>query len=768
MIFSKLSKYFPLIILGLFPVLVAATIGVWEQNEITAPITIYVFLANFVYFITLITTLLYTVVKKISLRRYPDLKSSLYLTLTRAFAYATILPAVMVAIIASLGINIGLRGSIDNEFFDQMQVAGDAVNSYFDFKTEELRIVSNEITDEIQTLFINNINVDEGTLRQNLQELQIDPIVERYFIINNQCEVISRGNDSYIFYYDEPPVNYFNALLFSSQQNFENSCSEPIDSEENPNLTFSIWDGQLGPKGIIYQIPNSYQLYSVTRISLTNFNLFLYVSIGLIETLVDLQQSISDESTIITGEFPQLLETLFIYSIILLSGGALLIFIAVPQGLIFANRISKPVINLAVAARKIGEGNLKTKFSTSGSDEIAFFSRIFKEMVEKLDSSINKEISTRNLAESREREFREVLTNVTSGVIGLDTYQNIIFINDSAMEKLNLGNDQEAINLVLENPLHKHVSDFVPIVQELNQSHENTATKKLQITHGNNLELLLLVRVAKRVDENGILEGYVITFDDITDLVNAEQKSAWASVAQQIAHEIKNAFTPVSGALDLLRDNIEMNVEKEKVKQMEKYVGIVEESMHGLLRISKEFSEFAKLPDPILEVEDLNAVCNSARINELHRGNNVEIELENMLASNYIHLDKQLFRQVMINLLKNSQEGIHARQRIKPDEPFNPKIKIILEESPSEVLVKVMDNGIGFSKNIKLTEYKKPFVTFNKERGSGLGLAYTDRIVDGHFGKLTLDFAPEFEGDFHQGALVTIHLPKIPNRFQLH
>ncbi|MCY4445544.1 MAG: HAMP domain-containing protein [Rhodobacteraceae bacterium] len=765
-IVASISKSFPLFVLGLLPVIVGSTLLIWDQADIAAPESIYIILVNFVYIITLIMVLLYTLIKKFNLQRNPDVKSSLYLTLTRAFAFVTIIPSVMLAIIASLGINIGLRGNIANEFVDEMKVAGDAVISYFDIKAAELQNYNSEIALALERIFFFNQDISEGELRKAFQDLQSDFRIGKSFIIDSDCNIVARGVNSYLFDFTDPPTNFLRELPTLDQQNLSlSNCGEILDRNSFSNLEYIVWNQRNSPKGIIYQLPNSSQLHSVTHLRYSN-NYFLFVSTELIQTLVDLQKSISEESTIITGEVPQLIETLLNYSIILLAGGALLIFIVVPQGLLFANRINKPVKNLAIAARKIGEGDLKTKFSTEGSDEIALFSRIFKEMVEKLDHSINREISIRMLAESREREFREVLSNISSGVIGLDVQHNVIFINNFAIEKLNLGGNlprNAPISFLYTQPLSQLVPEFVPIVDELYQSHDKTIDRKLEFAHDNYVRSLL-IKAAKRFDKNGEPEGYVIAFDDISDLVNAEQKSAWASAAQQIAHEIKNAFTPVSGALDLLRDNINTKIKEAKIQQMEKYVDIVEESMHGLLRISQEFSEFAKLPEPTLELANIVKVCESARDNELHRGENMSILIENNLKSNMLLFDWDLMRQVMVNLLKNAREGINARMKLNPKDPIAPLIKIVLEETEGEVLINVLDNGIGFSRNLKMSEYKKPFVTFNKENGSGLGLAFTDRIIDGHDGRITLGHASPFGDDSHSGAHIIIHLPNLTHK----
>ncbi len=753
----------PKIILGMFPILVGATIFVWEKGDIAALESIGIILIDFVYLITLIAFLLYTIVKKASIRRNPDLKSSLYLTLTKAFALVTILPSTMLAGIASLGINIGLTGDVAYKFFDEVQVAGDTVISYFDIRVEELKTDSIKLATQLNRYYSVQPYIDVGELRRWFQSLTVETGSGKSFIIDSNCEIVVRGAQSYLYDFTKPPANYMGALAAQDDgiASFS-SCAEELDREAFPNLTYSVGYDRFTAVVLVYQLPDSNQLHALTRLRVRG-DQYLHLTIELIETLVDLQQSVAKDSVVFTGKVPELIRTLFNFSIILLAGGALLIFIVVPQGLIFANRISRPVKNLAQAAREIGEGNLQAKISTEGSDEIALFSRVFKEMVQKLDRSINDEIKARNTAQSLARELREVLANVTSGVIGLDTHQNVIFINKSALQKLRLS----TFLPTSDTGEHSHlmhlselVPEFVPILDGLAHSSDSTANAKLQLTRDDYIDHFL-IKIAKRKDDKETLEGFVIAFDDVTELVNAERKAAWASVAQQIAHEIKNAFTPVSGALELLRDQVGTKFDENQIKPIVKYVDIVEDSMLGLLHISKEFSEFAKLPDPKLESVDLYEVCESARNAELHRGEEIPIELINNLESNHAHIDRILFRQVMINLLKNSREGICARKRREAETPFDPLIRILLEDENGTIRISVLDNGIGFSKNVRFSEYKKPFVTFNKESGSGLGLAYSDRIVEGHNGRLRLGIAPLFVGDTHRGALVTIDLPRL-------
>ena len=136
------------------------------------------------------------------------------------------------------------------------------------------------------------------------------------------------------------------------------------------------------------------------------------------------------------------------------------------------------------------------------------------------------------------------------------------------------------------------------------------------------------------------------------------------------------------------------------------------------------------------------------------------IKVESSLEHSNINLDRELFYQMLTNLLKNSREGIDTRKEKFPDHKFDPQIRMMLQEQDSWILISILDNGAGFPSNLDLSEFKKPFITF-REGGTGLGLAYAERIVEGHGGELKLGKSPSFDDDNHQGAMVQVRLPKM-------
>lgn len=765
-LFALVSKWFSYILLAFFPVIVGATVIVWEDIEqgISTRLAVIV-LVDFVYVIAIVSALCYKIVQNFGYQRDPEVKNPLNLTLVKVFTFVAVIPTVLVAIVASLGLNVGVGDRVYEELTDELNRALHASNSYVDEKSEELENYSVELSTYLENEFLNSPGLDLGGTRQAMQNFQSEKlgVVGFSFIIDGNCQVKVRGVRSYLFDFDPPPRDFMVEITPGGPKLSDfGGCGPEINQHKDYSyLSIRFLEENNSQYGVVFERPNSDLLYALIRLDL-KVDHYLYTTTDVSSPILQLRKSLTIQPEKSKDLVQELGSTIFQYSVILLICAVVLVIAMIQFGFILAERISRPVKDLAQVAQKIGAGHLKEKIKVEGEDEIAKFGRVFQEMVRKLDNSISEEIAIRNKAESREKEFRGVLSNVSAGVIGLSTDETILFMNKAAGQHLgldyNLFNAGE-MNSFESKKLENVVPDFANLLSDLSTS-ENTFTQKnMQINTEDGIEHLF-VRIAKRLEPDNKLEGYVIAFDDVTELVAAESKAAWSSVAQQIAHEIKNAMTPISLALTQLEYKIGDELEESKREQLGKYTVTIHECMNGLIRISDEFSQFAKLPDPILTPDNVIQVCEAASEFERNRGDDVEIIVDSNLDDPEVKLDKELLYQMLINLLKNSREGIESRYKKYPGMSFNPRIRVKLEEEEDWILISILDNGAGFPPNLDFSEFKKPFITF-REGGTGLGLAYAERIIEGHGGELKLGKAPVFENDNLSGAKVVIRLPKM-------
>lgn len=766
LLFALASKWFSYILLALFPVIIGTTVIVWEDLEqgISTRLAVAV-LVVFVYVIAVVSVLCYKIVQYFGYQRDPEVETPLNLTLVKVFTFVAVIPTVLVAIVASLGLNVGIGDRVYEELTDELNRALHASNSYVDEKSVELENYSVELSTYMENEFLTSPGLDLGGARQVMQNYQNEKlgVVGYSFIIDGDCQVIVRGVRSYLFDFDNPPRDLMQEIALEDSQlgEFENCGPELKSHRDYSYLKIRYLEKNNSNYGVVFERPNSNLLYSVIRLN-QKVDQFLYTTTDVSSPILQLRKSLTIQPEKSKDLVQELGSTIFQYSVVFLVCAVVLVIAMIQFGFFLAERMSRPVKDLAQVAQRIGEGNLKEEIEVKGKDEIAKFGRVFKDMVRKLDNSISEEISIRNKAESREKEFRGVLSNVSAGVIGLSADETIVFMNRAAGKHLGLDYklfNASDMNTFVSVKLHEVVPDFASLLTELSESTKTLAQKNIQINTEDGIEHLF-IRIAKRTDPENNLEGYVIAFDDVTELVTAESKAAWSSVAQQIAHEIKNAMTPISLALTQLEYKIGSELDDLKKEQLGKYTVTIHECMNGLIRISDEFSHFAKLPDPILTPEDILSVCEAACEFERNRGEEVVISVESTLENTMINLDKDLFYQMLINLLKNSREGIESLMEKNPDLNFDPQIKVKLEDEDNWVLVSILDNGTGFPGNLDFSEFKKPFITF-REGGTGLGLAYAERIIEGHGGELKLGTSPMFANDNHQGAMVQIRLLKM-------
>ncbi|MEM7615120.1 MAG: ATP-binding protein, partial [Pseudomonadota bacterium] len=265
----------------------------------------------------------------------------------------------------------------------------------------------------------------------------------------------------------------------------------------------------------------------------------------------------------------------------------------------------------------------------------------------------------------------------------------------------------------------------------------------------------LLVRMSTRAGARGQVEGFVVTFDDVSDLVSAQRMAAWGDVARRIAHEIKNPLTPIQLSAERLRRKFGPKVGEER-DLLEQLSDVIIRQTNDLRRIVDEFSKFARMPAPERRIVDLMGVVRDAVT--LNASGRPEITFDLDAPDHPIigSIDETLISQALNNLLKNAAEAIDQYIELGVDGEFRREVRIIVTDIEGAVLLQVQDNGVGLPpQRARLFE---PYVT-NKDKGTGLGLSIVRKIIEEHRGQLDLLDAPPFAEDTHVGAEARILLP---------
>ncbi|HEY6754470.1 MAG TPA: PAS domain-containing sensor histidine kinase [Pseudolabrys sp.] len=402
---------------------------------------------------------------------------------------------------------------------------------------------------------------------------------------------------------------------------------------------------------------------------------------------------------------------------------------AVWIGFNFANRLVAPIRRLIGAANAVSAGNLYVRVPVRQAEgDLAHLGETFNRMTQELRTQRDDIVHARDIIDSRRRFTEAVLAGASAGVIGVDGKGNVSILNRSA-EKL-IGRTE---NETLGQPL----TDVLPELAGTMAAVQSGAPAQDQITISrNNRERNLSVRVTS--EQSGESDrGYVVTLDDITELVAAQRTSAWADVARRIAHEIKNPLTPIQLSAERLRRKYGKVIGEDR-DVFEQCTDTIVRQVDDIRRMVDEFSHFARMPKPVLASEDVaDAIRKTVflmRVGNADIDINVDISEDPMPA----RFDRRLISQLLTNIIKNASEAIAA---VPPNELGKGVIQVSAAREGDDIVIDVVDNGIGLPKENR-NRLLEPYVT-TREKGTGLGLAIVGRIAEDHGGGIELRDANE-------------------------
>jgi two-component system, NtrC family, nitrogen regulation sensor histidine kinase NtrY len=400
-------------------------------------------------------------------------------------------------------------------------------------------------------------------------------------------------------------------------------------------------------------------------------------------------------------------------------------------GLNFANRLVAPIRRLIGAVNVVSRGNLHVQVPVRQAEgDLAQLGETFNKMTQELRTQRDDIVRARDLMDSRRRFTEAVLAGASAGVIGVDADGKISILNRSA-EKLIGCSEPEAIG----KSLTEVVPELVPTIAEARASSQRLLQGQVTINRGGN-ERNLSVRVTTEQSSDPA-HGYVVTLDDITDLVAAQRTSAWADVARRIAHEIKNPLTPIQLSAERLRRKYGSVITEDR-GVFERCTETIVRQVDDIRRMVDEFSRFARMPKPVIVAEDVADTVRQAVF--LMRVGNADIDIDVDIAEDPMpaRFDRRLISQGLTNIIKNAAEAISA---VPPEELGRGKITVFAAREGTDIVVDVIDNGIGLPKENR-RRLLEPYVT-TREKGTGLGLAIVGKILEEHGGRIELHDAAE-------------------------
>jgi two-component system nitrogen regulation sensor histidine kinase NtrY len=402
---------------------------------------------------------------------------------------------------------------------------------------------------------------------------------------------------------------------------------------------------------------------------------------------------------------------------------------AVWIGLNFANRLVAPIRRLIGAANAVSTGNLYVRVPVRQAEgDLAQLGETFNRMTQELRTQRDDIMQAHDLIDSRRRFTEAVLAGASAGVIGVDGNGAISILNRSA-EKLIGSTENEALG--------RPLADVLPELADFMVAAGSGARTQDQVTISRNgRERNLSVRITS--EQSGESDrGYVVTLDDITELVVAQRTSAWADVARRIAHEIKNPLTPIQLSAERLRRKYGKMIEEDG-GVFEQCTDTIVRQVDDIRRMVDEFSHFARMPKPVMSTEDVADAIRQTVF--LMRVGNSEIDIDTNIVEDPMpaRFDRRLISQALTNIIKNATEAIAA---VPPGELGKGMIRVFAERDGDDVVIDVVDNGIGLPKSNR-NRLLEPYVT-TREKGTGLGLAIVGRIIEEHGGNIELRDASE-------------------------
>ena len=301
------------------------------------------------------------------------------------------------------------------------------------------------------------------------------------------------------------------------------------------------------------------------------------------------------------------------------------------------------------------------------------------------------------------------------------------------------------------------IPEFAALFDRLKGRDTQTAQEEVQLVRSGKAENLL-VRMATRRRADGSREGYVVAFDDVTDLVSAQRMAAWGDVARRIAHEIKNPLTPIQLSAERAKRKFGAKLDEDDAAALAQLTDVIVRQTNDLRRIVDEFSKFARMPEPERRNRDLKALLEGAIV--LQRQGQPENVITADLPDDavWVDLDETMVGQALTNLLKNAGEAIESRWE-KTGTQGQGRIHVSLEQDEEVVTISISDNGTGLPTD--RSRLFEPYVT-TREKGTGLGLPIVRKIAEEHGGALVLLDAQPFDDDPQVGAMARFVLPARP------
>ena len=420
---------------------------------------------------------------------------------------------------------------------------------------------------------------------------------------------------------------------------------------------------------------------------------------------------------------------------------------------VLSRRLSQPLTVLAEGTRAIASGDYSTMLPEHGKDELGILVKSFNSMTRQLDDATKASERNRARVEAARGYLETILAHLSSGVLAINEKAELRTYNVAASNILGISLilfENQPFIKITEN--HAFLAEFVSLVQthfELTKASElqkTELTRQIEIIRPQGKQLLLVRATRLPSNNNAADNGFVVVFDDVTTMVQAQRDAAWGEVARRLAHEIKNPLTPIQLSAERLQHKLSSKLGADDAHVLQRATDTIVNQVSAMKTMVNEFSEYARAPSANLRKLNLNKLIKDvSALYENASTESAQAKITYHLAVDLpdIKGDATMLRQVLHNLMQNAQDALKSVE--------NPLVLVQTSFDDANIKLIVQDNGQGFPADL-LTRAFEPYVT-TKAHGTGLGLAIVKKMIEEHHGQIKIENNPT------GGACITIVLP---------
>jgi two-component system nitrogen regulation sensor histidine kinase NtrY len=672
---------------------------------------------NGIFVVALLVLVGYELFRLVKARARGRAAARLHIRIVTLFSVVAITPAILVAIIASITLSAGL-------------------DRWFSFQTQE--IVNS------------SINVGQAYVKENASYLQGQTIsmandLESY----RQLYALDKGGFTELLTRQTKGRGLLSASLVTPDGTVILKSDD--EGEPTPAVPADALNAVVqSPSGAVLIPANATNLVGAI-IKLNQLDAYLYTVRAVDPKVMQAMHLMEANAGIYRSMKEGRVSTQLTFAIIYLGFALIVLLAAIWAAIAVADRIVRPIRLLISAADSVASGNLNVIVPVRAIDgDVGSLSRTFNKMISEIRTQRDEILVAKDEVDDRRRFIEAVLSGVTASVIGVEDDRTITIANPSIEMLLGLRPDD-----VTGRKLQEVAPEIDAVLTEAAGRNRKEFRREVAMIHGGK-ERNLNVQVTREESHAG-KESYVITMDDITDLMIAQRSTAWSDVARRIAHEIKNPLTPITLSAERLKRRYGKQINEDDRAVFDQCTDTIVRQVEDIGRMVDEFSSFARMPKPAKENSDLREILKDTVF--LREMGNHDINFIREWGDEPLNgaFDSRMLGQAFTNLIKNAVEAIEAIPESEARDALKILVRAKVDEASDRIIVEIIDNGKGLPQENR-HRILEPYMTM-REKGTGLGLPIVKKIIEEHGGHLELhDAPPDF--DHGHGAMFRVLLPR--------